>query len=74
MAYWLDVLCFRPQWLGKHMWNWVVDVELIKMLETAFGLNLEVQEVDTFLIDKIWKKIEIFENNPPSTCRQKYHG
>jgi hypothetical protein len=56
------------------MWNWVVDVELIKMLETAFGLNLEVQEVDTFLIDKIWKKIEIFENNPPSTCRQKYHG
>jgi hypothetical protein len=38
------------------MWNWVVDVELIKMLGIAFGLNLEVQEVDTFLIDKIWKK------------------
>jgi hypothetical protein len=56
------------------MWNWVVDVELIKMLGIAFGLNLEVQEVDTFIVDKIWKKTEIFEYNPPSTCRQKYHS
>ncbi len=34
--------------------------ELVKLLGVHFGLNLNAKEVDVFLIEKLWKKLEYY--------------
>ncbi len=58
LAYSHGVLHLKPQWLRKRRWKWAIEGELSKLLGISFGLNLEVQDLDFLLIDKIQKKIK----------------
>jgi hypothetical protein len=37
----------------ERRWKWAIEGELSKLLGITFGLNLEVQDLDFLLIDKI---------------------
>jgi hypothetical protein len=50
--------------LRKHRWKWAIAGELSKLLGITLGLNLEVQDLDFLLIDKIFKKIKVSKYYP----------
>jgi hypothetical protein len=56
VAYWFSPNP-APPWLATFAFPWAQDGALSKLLGTAFGLNLAIQDVDSFLYDKVTKKL-----------------
>lgn len=52
--------CKKLTWIEEFKWRWAFNDELSKMLNTPFGLGLDDKEVDTFLIEKIHKKLKFW--------------
>ncbi len=59
MAFRYGTSNFKPRWLQKHKWTWATDT-VSNLLGTEFGLNLDFNDVDGFLIEKIQKKIRFW--------------
>jgi hypothetical protein len=38
-------------------WKWALEKDLTKMLRTPFGLDLLADDIDSFLLQKIQKKL-----------------
>ena len=45
-------------WVEQYQWKWATSGDLSKLFGTPFGLQLELQDVDQFLIDKVKTKLE----------------
>ena len=56
MAYWISPRP-APPWLQQLECPWAIEKQLSKLLGTPFGLNLDVQNIDEFLAEKIRKKL-----------------
>lgn len=57
VAYW----CSQgtpPNWVEKFQWKWAANGYLSKLLGTPFGLYLELQNVDQFLVNKVKGKLK----------------
>ena len=50
LAYW----CI----LNNVGWTWAQEHELSKLLGTSLRLDLAIEDVDRFLLQKIWKKLK----------------
>jgi hypothetical protein len=60
MAFWYSSLNFRPSWFGKHMWKWAAEMEIWRLLGMAIGLHLNIKNVNSFVTNKIQKKIKFW--------------
>ena len=49
-------------WLEKYQWKWVIIRDLSKFLDNVFGLNLELHDVDQFLVDMIKAKLKYWSS------------
>jgi hypothetical protein len=56
--YWAPQGGDRPPWIQRYSWQWAQAGELWKLLGTPFGLTLNTQDIDLFLLAKIDKKIQ----------------
>jgi hypothetical protein len=59
MAFRYGTSNLKPRWLQKHKWIWATDI-VSNLLGTEFGLNLDLNDVDGFLVQKIQKKIRFW--------------
>ena len=57
-AYWNDKFMHKPEWLSGYYWRWAEEGDMFKLLGTPFGLNLNIRDVDSFLYNKISKKLD----------------
>ena len=55
-AYWFDKYTHKPEWLVGYNWRWAEEGDLSKLLDTPFGLNLNIPDMDKYLYTKISKK------------------
>jgi exonuclease III len=62
LAYWYSPGP-RPQWLHQHDWKWAQEHELVKMLGTPFGMDLSTEEIDSFLLQKVQKKLSYWTSS-----------
>lgn len=49
----------KPSWVEEFRWKWDKDKELTKKLNVSFGLNLDIKEVDDFLVEFFCKNSNI---------------
>lgn len=47
----------QPCWVEKIQWKWVASGDLSKIFGTPFGLHLELQNIDQFLVDMVKAKL-----------------
>lgn len=58
MTYWYEKGVITPLvWVESLRWKWAKEKILFKLLGISFGLNLDVVDVESFVIDKIKKKL-----------------
>lgn len=57
LTYWYEEGPKKPHWLIEYGWNRTMDGNMSKLLDTLFGLNLDVDNIDEFLMKKISKKL-----------------
>jgi hypothetical protein len=58
MTYWCEKGVITPLvWVESLRWKWAKEKILFKLLDISFGLNLDVVDVESFVIDKIKKKL-----------------
>jgi hypothetical protein len=52
MAYWSSKKeKQKPSWVEEFKWKWDKDKQLTKKLDVSFGFNLDIKEVDDFLVE-----------------------
>jgi hypothetical protein len=51
-----------PPWLATFDFPWAIERNLSKLLGTPFGLNLHTPDIDTFLVEKVEKKLRYWVN------------
>jgi hypothetical protein len=51
-----------PPWLATFDFPWVEECSLSKLLGISFGLNLDTQDIDAFLLGKVTKKLGYWVN------------
>ena len=51
-----------PLRLATFNFSWAIETNLSKLLGTPFGLNLTITDVDTFLDEKVTKKLKYWVN------------
>ena len=47
----------KPPWLDGIGWQWALEKDLSKLLGTPFGLNLDSDNIDNFLLNRICGKL-----------------
>lgn len=47
----------KQSWLKDIGWQWAEEKDFSKLLSTPFGLNLETENIDNFLVDRIKAKL-----------------
>jgi len=57
-AYWFNKFTHKPVWLNGYGWQWAEEGDLLKLLGTPFGVNLDTKDVDQFFYGKITKKLD----------------
>jgi hypothetical protein len=58
ITYWCEKGVITPLvWFKSLRWNWPKEKILSKLLGISFGLNLDVVDVKSFLIEKIKKQL-----------------
>lgn len=61
MVYW----CSRgicPGWVEKFPWKWATNGDLSKLFGTPFGLHLELQNVDQYVINRVKAKLRYWSS------------
>lgn len=57
IAYWCG--CITPHgWVRKHQWKWVIFSDLSKLLGTPFGLQLDLKNIDQFMLGQVKNKLK----------------
>jgi hypothetical protein len=60
MAYWSSKKEKQePSWVEEFRWKWDKDKKLTKKIVVPFGLNLDIKEVDEFLVEFFCKNSNI---------------
>lgn len=57
-AYWFDYYTPEHDWLGLYNWTWAEENDMSQFLGTPFGLNLKMEDMDSFFTNKISKKLD----------------
>ena len=47
-----------PSWMKKYHWKWAANRDMLKLLDTFFGLHLELENVNQFLVAKVMSKLK----------------
>lgn len=51
-----------PQWVEKYYWKWAANRNMSKLLGTPFGLHLELQSVDKFMVNRAKDKLTVWNS------------
>lgn len=46
-----------PEWTHRFKWQWASSTDISKLLGVPYGLDMTTQDVDSFLVSKIDKKL-----------------
>jgi hypothetical protein len=48
--------------VGKYQWKWTAYGDLSKLLSTPFGLKMELQDVDQFLMNRVKSNLKYWSS------------